>query len=76
MTTLPPRQPCWAIFRGIRRSTRPGDIKRFHEPVKIVTLPFPREDVLAVAHAGNYMLCELARYEGEWQLIELDRIVA
>lgn len=74
MTTLSPTAIGWYIFRGIRHSTRPGTIQRFCEPVRIVTLSYPREDVLAVAHAGSATLYELARYEGEFEIIELERI--
>lgn len=69
MSHRPPRHPGWAIFHGIRHSTRPGAIEQIHEPVKIIAYPYPTfsEHELVVKMAGRAATYSLRSFEGEWQ---------
>lgn len=71
MTTLPPCQAGWYVFRGIRHSTRRGTIRHLNEPVKIVEIVFPRQE-LGVCHVGSDKLYPLSAYEGEWNELSLE----
>lgn len=73
MTKLPPRQPGWHIFHGIRHSTRRGAIESIHEPVKVIRYPYPTfsEQGLAVVMAGRATPYPLSAFAGEWESLEV-----
>lgn len=74
--TTPPSKPCWAIFRGVRHNTRPGAIEHIHEPVKVIEYPEFDKRELVVIRAGRATPYPLRLFEGEWEVIDLERIVA
>lgn len=73
VTKHPPTSPCWVIFRGIRHSKRPGTIRHLNEPVRIVEIVFPRQE-LGVCHVGNDTLYPLSAYDGEWIELSLEAV--
>lgn len=71
---LPPRQPCWAIFHGIRTSTRPGHVESINEPVKVFLYRNPALPgrSLAVALAGKARIYPIAAFTGTWEVIGME----
>lgn len=69
----PPTAPCWAIFRGVRYSTRPGTVESIHEPVKVFLYRNPAMPgrYLAVALAGKARIYPLTAFAGEWTPIAM-----
>ncbi len=65
VSKLPPRQPCYAIFNGLRHS-RPGYVEVIHEPVQIVEVQNGNKKELAVAMFGRFKKWPLTTLEGEW----------
>lgn len=78
MSKLPPRKQGWYLFRGVRHSKRPGHITHLHEPVKVIIYPYPTsaKRELAVVMAGRAAPLPISAFDGEWEVIDLERIAA
>lgn len=70
---LPPRQPCYAIFKGWRNTNRPGTVELLHEPIQVVEYFFPNGGKeLAVVMTGRATRWPITKFEGEWQVLDLE----
>lgn len=75
MTKLPPRTPCYAIFRGTR-FIHDALYEHLHQPLEIVEYTNVRSKELAVRMIGKRERFPLATFSGEWTVLELERIAA
>lgn len=76
MTTwskLPPRKPCYALFRGARH-IRGGIYERINEPVEVAELVNGKERELVVMLTGRARKYPIAFFEGEWSQIVLEEL--
>lgn len=62
---LPPRKPCTAHFRGVRRSSNNQGM-RVDEVVQVIYTFRGQAQELAVAMFGKQTIFRLERFEGEW----------
>jgi len=71
-TRVAPCHPCVAIFRGVRHTSRPGQVEHIHAPVQIAEVWVGRRKELAVLMLGRATRFPLANFEGDWELLALD----
>lgn len=70
---LPPRQPCFALFRGFRHS-RPGYVETISEPIRIIEIENGRKKELAVIMFGRSTKWPLSTFEGIWQVLDTEAL--
>lgn len=71
MTKHPPMQPCFAIFHGLRYDSRPAAVEEIHQPVRIVEVGYGKTKELAVSMFGRQRKFPLAKFRGEWEVLEV-----
>lgn len=73
MTTwskLPPRQPCYALFRGVRHTAHNQTV-RIDEPVEVLDVYRGQVKELGVAMFGRQTRFRLDKFDGEWLVLEV-----
>lgn len=70
-TRVTPCHPCFALFRGTRRS-RPTAVEIVEEPVQIVEVYVGNRRELAVAMLGRATKFPLANFSGTWEVLGMD----
>lgn len=70
-TKLPPRKPCYVLFRGARH-IRGGIYESICEPVEVAELVNGKERELVVMLTGRARKYPIAVFDGEWSLLVLE----
>lgn len=61
--------PCYAIFKGARHIAR-ATYEHIHEPLQVVEYMNGKDKELAVSMLGRSVRFPLAKFHGEWTLLE------
>ena len=69
---LPPRKPCFVIFKGWRQMGNLPQYEQVKEPVEVREIMRGMgEKELVIAMTGRQKLFRLDAFAGEWQVIDL-----